>query len=71
MDCKFCEDYEFQKKDSRRFKNLYGINTYLKVCLVAERFKNRIRRSRSTGLRCELNFCPTCGKRLRKEKKKL
>lgn len=67
MGCKFCEDYEWHKKEVKMFKSSAKVNTYIKVKMVVERFRNRIRISQSICRSHKLNYCPTCGKHLRKE----
>ena len=57
MSCKFCED----KEDSLKFWNESGRKVKFSVALVEE-----TKGGRSTMYGYKLNFCPVCGKEIKK-----
>lgn len=68
MNCKFCEDYEWSKK--HRPKTGRKLYTKYYVCL----YERTLRKgcglaSTYTHKRRPLNFCPECGRQLKKTKK--
>ena len=68
MNCKFCEDYEWSKK--HRPKTGRELYTKYYVCL----YERTLRKgcglaSTYTHKRRPLNFCPECGRQLKKTKK--
>lgn len=68
MNCQFCEDYEWSKK--HRPKTGRELYTKYYVCL----YERTLRKgcglaSTYTHKRRPLNFCPECGRQLKKTKK--
>lgn len=68
MNCQFCEDYEWSKK--HRPKTGRELYTKYYVCL----YERTLRKgcgltSTYTHKRRPLNFCPECGRQLKKAKK--
>lgn len=68
MNCQFCEDYEWSKK--HRPKTGRELYTKYYVCL----YERTLRKgcglaSTHTHKRRPLNFCPECGRQLKKTKK--
>lgn len=69
MNCQFCEDYEWSKK--HRPKTGRELYTKYYVCL----YERTLRKgcglaSTYTHERRPLNFCPECGRQLKKTKKR-
>lgn len=70
MNCQFCEDYEWSKK--HRPKTGRELYTKYYVCL----YERTLRKgcglaSTYTHKRRPLNFCPECGRQLKKTKKRM
>lgn len=70
MNCQFCEDYEWSKK--HRPKTGGELYTKYYVCL----YERTLRKgcglaSTYTHKRRPLNFCPECGRQLKKTKKRM
>ena len=62
--CEFCETYKFLKEQVKQIKKEHGINTYFKVRLCREKYKDRIHKGTYTDKPMKIVYCPTCGRKL-------
>lgn len=79
--CKFCEDYAFAQaygeKAEKSVKDHgcdFVLKTFVKVSLVEESYRYGDGWKNRAGLwtfrQRPLNYCPTCGKKLKKRRRK-
>ena len=63
--CKFCEDYTFAMSHKKDF-NDQGMHHHLRVCLCERGTKDRKLVLRHMFNARQLNYCPTCGTKLKR-----
>jgi len=73
MGCSFCEEYDFIKSLYKKFDEecppLKRRHRHFKACIFEYRTQNRKRIGSTTHCTHPLNFCPECGKALKRRRK--
>lgn len=64
--CVFCRDYELAMAQKKTYKKEDGINLTVKVSLCEYGRKNRLLIFKHVNPSRQLNYCPTCGEKLKR-----
>ena len=68
-ECKFCSDYKDTRAICKPATRAPGSNLHIKLRLVTYFTKNRKKGGQVSWDMYDINFCPVCGKKLKRTRK--
>ena len=67
MNCRFCEEYEWIKRDKNKIKSELNANQKIRVRMFEYATRSRMRVFTHNHRTHKLNYCPECGRSLKRK----